>query len=131
MMNRALILLCTLAAGSLVSCNGGGAPAGLAGKTLHLEVPVTMNEGLSAPQAGSIPLNYRFRKGSVSEKSKGGLTLTYTRRDNRTAVATLSGSVPVEYELHFRGASQGTLTVKRTAKDGKVSTQDGKFSISR
>lgn len=132
-MSRALHIACLTAVVLCFSAcrSGHGAPAGLAGKTLYLEVPVTMGEGLSSPKAGSIPLTYRFRKATVSEKSKGGLTLSYARKDAGSAVATLSGGIPVEYQMTFRGSRQGDLTVKRTAKDGRVSTQKGSFRIGR
>lgn len=130
-MKRMLPFLCAAVAVLLSSCSSGGAPAGLAGRTLHLEVPVTMNEGLSAPHKSSIPLDYRFKKAAESEKSKGGLTLAYNRTGKNTAVAKLSGTVGVEYSMVFKSGTKGLLTVKRTAKNGKVSTQDGTFRISR
>lgn len=130
-MKRMLPFLCAAVAVLLGSCRSGGAPAGLAGKTLHMEIPVTMNEGLSSPHKSRIPLDYRFKKATESEKSKGGLTLSYTRTGKNTASAKLSGTVGVEYTLTFKSATKGLLTVKRTAKNGKITTQDGTFRITR
>lgn len=129
-MNRVSLLLCLIV---LLPCacthRGGHAPQSLAGHTLHLTVPVTLQAGSAKDQTQNIQVSYRFKNGNVSEKSAGRKVLTYTRKDKKLAEATLSGDVPVLYTLTFKNAKEGTLNIHRTAANGKETDSTGSFKV--
>ncbi len=124
------LLLC-LSALSLFACKTAqrGAPQTLAGHTLHLEVPVTVNAGTANSKTNMVTVSYRFKQGNVSEKSPGYKVLHYTYKGNNVAEATLSGDIPVVYTLTFTNRNKGILNVHRTASNGKETDAKGSFRV--
>lgn len=126
-MKRLFPLLCCSA---LVACKSTHhAPQTLAGHTLHLMVPVTLQAGSAKDQTQNIQVSYRFKQGNVSEKSAGHKVLTYTVKEGRVAEATLSGEVPVVYTLTFKNKKGGTLNIHRKAANGKETDTAGTFKV--
>lgn len=130
-MNYLFPLLCCSAM-LLDACQGVRgyqAPPTLAGHTLHLMVPVTLQAGAGKDQTQTIQVSYRFKKGNVSEKSAGRKVLTYTPKEGNVAEATLSGEVPVVYTLTFKNKQGGTLNIHRKAANGKETDSAGTFKV--
>ena len=106
------------------------APQGLSGHTLHLNIqPEVLCAAANAP-AGSVPAEYHFRNGNLSDPN-GGRTLSYARTDDDTAVLSLSGNPAVVMVIDFTSSGGGKLTIRQAAADGSVRLHEGAFYLTR
>lgn len=56
-------------------------------------------------------------------------TLSYKKKDDKTATITVEGNATETYRLAFSSGSEGTYTYERRGADGDFATGDGSFVI--